>query len=282
MVKPNYPESAYILLEELPTLIVTPLLAVVVVILYICYRALSCSEKVRTCCELMLKGIIKLAKVFFGTPTGLFHKREATEEEDAVYIGNKEVPYGILIRLGVYVISFSLFALIVFWDIFLIKQSNSCDDTTIDCFVNTTAEGELITNCSQYAELTNITITCYKFVFDYGSALSAVGGLLTMIKITMKIIAAAFLALYGSIGQRCGHKVRLCPLIFHMILVLLIPIAIPIATIILISTSSLFHFSLAIIFRVILFLFTILIGCTIPWYNYANFNVGSNPEFEEI
>jgi hypothetical protein len=140
-----------------------------------------------------LLGMIKLTMIVFGPPLGVVRYERHTKEEvdhlkiPVVYINKQPVPKYIVCMLGLYVISFIIFAITVFWDIFLFVQSSDCDDTTIDCFALTPANDtkfEPVFDCSLYEDYgSNVTISCYSFAYSFGPALGAIGGLFTMIKL---------------------------------------------------------------------------------------------------
>ena len=77
-----------------------------------------------------------------------------------------------------------------FWSEFLVKDVPYCD-TTMDCFalaLNYSLTGiiRVTENCSDY-ENGDYTISCFKFVFDYATALGNVGGVLVLAAIIINV-----------------------------------------------------------------------------------------------
>ena len=140
MAKPNLSYQVYLWLDFLPILMLLILVTFLIISYYIC----------QLCCRRHHVGIMttvanfstKLAMALFGPPLGVVRRERHQDDEvdhmdvPVIYIHRRQVPWVVSILLGGYVVSFIYFAISVFWEVFLLKQSNSCDDTTIDCFVN--------------------------------------------------------------------------------------------------------------------------------------------------
>ena len=236
----------------------------------------------------------KMTLVIFGPPEGIFRYEPAPKEEidehlgtQSVYIRKKKVDNRLVIMLGGYVLAFGLFAVMVFWDIFLLSESHDCDDTTIDCFAYTdvvNATSGPINDCGEFENMQNnngtTTITCYTFKYAFGAALGAIGGLLTMIRTVMKIISATFLWAYSNAGDKCKccSCSVLCVLMFHIFLVILIPFVLPISFVaIVIGFSSL---SVSNIIQIILFIFTLFIGISFPWCFFVDDNDSNEDRYD--
>ena len=161
----------------------------------------------------------KLSKRFFGPPGSLFRKQVEVNDEILYMSQGKLLDYEFNI-FGIYVIISLIFAALVFWDIFLLEESYSCDDG-LDCFVTNTTNNKIlevfrsepVTDCKLHKNADENTIKCFIFVYRFGPGIAAFGGLITMSKIIMNIIAAVFLTIYGFVERKvCGWKVKLAPL----------------------------------------------------------------------
>lgn len=283
MAKPNLSQSVYFWLDLVPFLAVPLLCFGIVIILQVARLcASSGSEKAAGVILGFLKVISKMAIVVFGPPEGIFRYDPAPKEKvdqhigsREVYIKGKKVHIALVIMMGAYVLTFGLFAIMVFWDIFLLSESHDCDDTTIDCFVESVAinvSSGPIRDCSLYEKTagnstSSIRITCYTFTYAFGAALGAIGGLLTMIRIVMKVISAAIMWTYENASDecKCCSCSLCCVITTHCGLILLIPFILPI-TFIIIAFASL---SIANIIQIILFILTLAIGMSFPWCIYA-------------
>ncbi len=101
--------------------------------------------------------------------------------------------------------------LIAFWNTFLVDESITCD-STMDCFaINSTTYSpiseEPIENCTKYENDENYTIHCYKFVFNYGSALGDAGGVLVLASVIMNVQAGLWVGASsqkGRVGWWCA------------------------------------------------------------------------------
>ena len=276
MAKPNLSLTVYELLDLLPIIVLFPLVFISFVAYYIGVMCCISRGLITTgvsAFQKFLQGMTKLTMIVFGPPLGVVrydrHKEEKVDHMKipVVYIHKRPVPKFIVCMLGSYVISFIMFAITVFWDIFLLVQSSECDDTTIDCFAQTpndTTKFEPVSDCSLYENYgSNVTITCYSFAYSFGPALGTIGGLFTMIKIVMKGISAVFLGLYGYAIDNdkacCFYFMN----IFQIFAVILVPIGMPIGIIVItVGLPSLSYANLA---QVLLAMFTMFIGFSIPW-----------------
>ncbi len=101
--------------------------------------------------------------------------------------------------------------LIAFWNTFLVDESTSCD-SSMDCFalnsttLNPISEEPITKNCTDY-ENDNFTIHCYKFVFNYGSALGDAGGVLVLASVIMNVQAGLWVGASsqeGRVGWWCA------------------------------------------------------------------------------
>ena len=83
---------------------------------------------------------------------------------------------------------------LVFWYIFLLKQTFSCDPG-LDCFaLNSEDKSPLqqrpIENCSDFEMMNNVTTECYRYVFFFGTGFSAFGGLLKFGEILLRMLTS--------------------------------------------------------------------------------------------
>lgn len=107
--------------------------------------------------------------------------------------------------MGFYVRITIVLIYMVFWEIFLVLESYSCDDTAIDCFATNASESNLpITDCSLYENDNDSFIICYKFVFHFGTGLAAAGGMITSLKIITNVVSKSFLKLYSTVREKCS------------------------------------------------------------------------------
>lgn len=189
MTKPNHPIALYLSLEYVP-------LGVLALIISVLLPVLHCTVLKCKCC---IKVISSLAKVALGPPVGIFSYKGQDKESEDVYINDKKVPDSVLVVLGYYVMASIGFIVMVFWAIFLVQESYVCDDESIDCFVSTRGSPKLepITDCSDYKDNKNVVITCYTFVYRFGAAFAAAGGMITLLKVMTKIVSAIFLKIYA-------------------------------------------------------------------------------------
>jgi hypothetical protein len=279
MTKPNLSKIVYVLLEIAPLILIILFCIVFFIIMkYIQECVNLCSKKAATATVVITKIFSKMALVVFGPPEGIFRYEAAPTEEldehlgtQVVYIRKKRVDNRWVVMLGVHVLTFGVFAMMVFWDIFLLSESHVCDDTTIDCFAETdvvNATSGPINDCAKFeTTLTNngtTTITCYTFTYAFGPALGAVGGLFTMIRIIMKIISAMFLWAYSNAGdkcKRCSCSFR-CVFIFHGILIIFV---LPIITAFVAIAVGFSTLSIPNHIQVLLFMLTLSIGIGFPW-----------------
>lgn len=245
MSKKNLPYIWYELLEFMPIFALFMLLGLVIVVMQCIHNCCGNAGEGEAggdasgdgeasgnaeCCR-PYHGLIKIGKVSFGPPMGVFGKRERHGEQedrddrDDVFINDTRVPDWILALLGLFMISFGILAMLIFWDIFLIRESSSCDNN-IDCFArfkNTSEENSTfktvpISDCSEYEVTDNITISCFEFVYELGDAIGTIGGLITGVQLVMKMISIAVIYIYNS---KCASNkcCKYCLLAVHALIV---------------------------------------------------------------
>ena len=80
--------------------------------------------------------------------------------------------------LSVYVANVSSLALIVFWDVFIVTETSSCDDESVDCFFSDGNYIDLDNITCFYRCLDSSNVSCYKLTLDIPKALAEVAGIL--------------------------------------------------------------------------------------------------------
>ena len=156
----------------------------------------------------------------FGPPLGVVNSDPPINEgRHMLYIGRQKVPFEVALSLTILGLLMVSHLSAIFWDIFLLEEytgtTSICDDLVIDCFVHhdnnasATDMYDLVTNCTMYED-TDIEFICFKFVFSFGTALAAVGGLFQGLRIVIKIISLIALGFYRCIPnkQYCNCKIR--------------------------------------------------------------------------
>lgn len=168
MAKMNLSYTVYQLLEFVPMLLILVVICLIMLIIQ-CIQHWSVlgstrADKIRAW---IYNGSIKIGKMAFGPPMGVFGKQE--DDTNEVFIKNKPVPHYILFILGLFMLFFGLLAILVFWDVFLLRESNSCDNN-IDCFAmienngseeNSTSSPVTISDCREYEMVDNVDISCF-------------------------------------------------------------------------------------------------------------------------
>ena len=283
MAKPNLSFEVYGVLEYLPILIACFAIMILVCFLQcLQYCATVGSEGATNIISFIYEKLCKLSKVVFGPPAGLFDKQKGSSSKD-VYINGKPVPNCVLFILGGFMINFGFMAAFLFWDIFLIQGSSACDDD-IDCFISSisTVNGsEVYTNdpisdCSEFTDNKNITIKCYRFVYQFGTGLAAVGGLITAVKILMKLISAIFIYIYSQSGRKicCCRLSVIFLIITHALFVPILFVGSWTAIQVLVGFLNL---SISTWIQIIFYTITVVTAFSIPWCIF----VGKDEEEEE-
>ena len=271
MKKPNLPLEVYVLLDIAPIFVIF-ILCFGISYSQLCfhlYMKFKNSRRTNHLSMAMNRFFSWMTSIAFGPPEGVFrYEPEQQEEWDehlgtkTIYLGRKKVNSILVVMLGSYVFVYFLFAIMVSWDIFLLSESYECNNKTIDCFEE---NGDPITDCNKRNVTTQDQdrITCYTFSFSFGAALGAFGGLLSMIRIMMKVISAVFLWAYTKYsGDKCKRV-----FLVHLLLIFSIPIVISITVfvyVVLFSTSFLD------ILSIVLFYFSLLIAVCFPWCLFAD------------
>ena len=161
-----------------------------------------------------------------------FVLRNIFEERDGtLYIHNRIVNSLIIKTLVIYVLNIAVLAFAVGWNIFLLERTYACDPG-LDCFIS--ENGEQIQNCSalynpannNHSEVmgnisnntndgnttdsSNPSIICFKFVTNYVTAASTIGGLFTFGGGVMSLLAFGNIWMYDRVLPKFGKiKARL-------------------------------------------------------------------------
>ena len=165
-------------------------------------------------------------------------------------------------------VSVALFALITFWDIFLVQESQDClpdVDCFFDDYTNSSSSSQLTTmplNCSEVTTNDEDNIICYKFALNISIAVAAAGGVLTISTIAMAIS----LSVATAISSRCS---TFWVFIAMIIASILLPIGFIVGFIVFVVTND--HFTLGKITPLMqLFIVFFAIFCTLgifPWFS---------------
>ena len=126
------------------------------------------------------------------------------------------------LRIHVYYLTFCLLwmvfvAGIVFWDVFLIDVTNSCDPSAsrAHCFLNTgyNLSDEPI-DCNNLEDIPdNATFICYKYTLNIGGAFGTAGGMLSTGLILIKLSAANY-AYFRKWNAICSYTLW----IYHLVI----------------------------------------------------------------
>ena len=152
-----------------------------------------------------------------------------------LYIRNMELGHNEVSHLALLIFTFLLLAGITYWDVFLLEETHVCSDNpNISCFpilnlkdsvtsdvVSTFDFSEIhqhpITNCSFWnseAISDQVAFLCFRWIFNSKAATSAIGGLLTIFVLTVKIFTAALLAFNEVVIEKVtlwnGEWINMC------------------------------------------------------------------------
>lgn len=134
-----------------------------------------------------------------------------TQGKPTVYsICGRHVKSWLLVVLFMVVVFVCSCVVVAFWNEFLVEESYSCQ-SDVDCFMldesDTPLQQEPLAreNCTEFesSESLNVTLRCFKFVFNYASALGNAGGVLVLASAVMNIQAGLWIgasACQGKLG----------------------------------------------------------------------------------
>ena len=268
----NIPQGGYLMLELIPVMLVLLLAVLTFVSLLACVKCKHVlAVKVS---NFLWTALHKLSRLIFKDVI-----KEAPSDDDkrprSVYQG-KEVPQIIILMIGAYSFALGLFTAITFWDVFLLRQTYACDDG-LDCFPRSKKPFSLlpIQNCSIYSEeSTDEVVTCYAFVFQFGTAAGVAGGLITVANHILRGISYSILAGYDKAEEhRMRAEVSFAAklrrfVIFaqHFIVVLLVLVFIASLCGVLIVLDYFNKLNSSSVVHAVSLLLTIVLALTIPWY----------------
>ena len=135
---------------------------------------------------------------------------EAKDKPTVYSICGRHIKAWLLVVLFIVVVFVCSCVVVAFWSEFLVEESYHCQ-SDVDCFVldeNRNPLGQEALdreNCTEYEsnEKANVTLHCFKFVFNYASALGNAGGVLVLASAVMNIQAGLWIGATSCRGK-CG------------------------------------------------------------------------------
>ena len=135
---------------------------------------------------------------------------EAKGKPTVYSICGRHIKAWLLVVLFTVVVFVCSCVVVAFWSEFLVEESYHCL-SDVDCFVldenrNPLYQEPLLRdNCTEYEsnDNTNVTLHCFKFVFNYASALGNAGGVLVLASAVMNVQAGLWIgasACQGRVG----------------------------------------------------------------------------------
>ena len=256
----------YVLLNTAPLFLI---LLVMAVFIFIALCSLYWDKD-----KLVITSIIilaKFAKGIFGGKTGIFSDMSIKVEKDEwgiplVYIHGKKVPYPLIAYVGILALILYLYIGLAFWDVFFLKESSDCD-TEADCFVDG-GGNDPVDNCTGIIlEGDHITVTCYKYVFDIGTAIGVSGGTITALRLTFSAVAGFWLFWYDFIKKKGAFKI--CVLLQYII-ALFAPVIFVLVTLV-IPNKYLQSFQLQkhVVIQICCLSITLLMSLAFPWWRFS-------------
>ena len=137
---------------------------------------------------------------------------ESQKGKPTVYtICGRHVKSWLLVVLFMVVVFVCSCVVVAFWNEFLVEESYSCQ-SDVDCFVldenDTPLQQEPLVkeNCTVFesTKSSNVTLRCFKFVFNYASALGNAGGVLVLASAVMNVQAGLWIgasSCQGKVGR---------------------------------------------------------------------------------
>ena len=213
-------------LNTLPLFLFAPVIFVLGLIT-ICSASLTKDKE-----KFVLIILTKLVKGILGGKTGVFSDTNIKPQEDELgipltYIHGKKVSCLVIKFFGLFTLILLQYTWAIFWDLFLTEESSNCDSKS-DCFVDG-GGNDPVDNCTEILmEGGNITFTCYKYVFAFGTAIGVSGGFITALSLIFSVIAGFWLFWYDLIKKK-GSAFKICLLLqytiaFSVIVIISIPI----------------------------------------------------------
>ena len=275
--KPNLSLEAYQILASMPLLF-----AAISLVLFFCAQIVALillpiktgwAQKVVCAMNSIYQSI---TTAVFGPPQGVINFEPAKNiSSHATYIGTRKVKMLTHVLLAAFGFGVIINIAIMFWNIFLLIESHTCDES-IDCFAKVIDVSNESTNIpTAYATYTpvhncsledeSLEIICYEFTFSLGTGLAAAGGLFIALQIITKIISVSALKVYTCIPYKKFKGIS-SHAIIHIITLLLV-IAGSIVSIVFYLRSLSTPKILSSTFQFAAVLITVCFGFAIPWYN---------------
>ena len=135
---------------------------------------------------------------------------EAKGKPTVYSICGRHIKAWLLVVLFMVVVFVCSCVVVAFWSEFLVEESSHCQSDT-DCFAlddtYTPLQQEPLTreNCTKFesTENSNVTLRCFRFVFNYASALGNAGGVLVLASAVMNVQAGLWIGASSCQGK-CG------------------------------------------------------------------------------
>lgn len=200
-----------------------------------CCRRFSCCRRSNMFVTIITKGYylsqkfkVFFVKILFGPKEGIVERFSDTYKKDDVdnhgntrlFLHGEEIGYTQMSVLSFLILIFALLAAVTACDHYFLDLSFICSEQPdVSCFpvaiyspsddLITYAQKHKITNCSYWTseEWSGlVTFECFRWVYDSKGAISAVGGLLSLFLITMKILSSSLLACLSWMIKKCRHR----------------------------------------------------------------------------
>lgn len=208
-----------------------------------------------------MRGLVKDAS---STPRNESPENVAPENNSPKsFIHDRPAPDRIIKWLAAYAILVSFFALEIFWDVFLLEVSHTCDPG-LDCYRDDddAFHANPVQNCSGYEE-GNVTFTCYAFVFNFGTAAGVAGGLFTIMSGVFEIIGRLFLYLYDKTDGKWHTRIMYIQKIMTVVASLII---IVVSILIMWFLEVIDKLTFVNVYQTFIFLLTVIVALRTPWW----------------
>ena len=163
---------------------------------------------------------------------------EATQGKPIVYtVCGRHVKSWLLVVLFMVVVFVCSCVVVAFWNEFLVEESYSCHQSDVDCFLldenDTPLHQEPLAreNCTEFElseSSSNVTLRCFKFVFNYASALGNAGGVLVLASAVMNVQAGLWIGA-SVCGGKLGRSVAIAAIATLNVIVEVAMFALPFA-----------------------------------------------------
>ena len=283
MAKYNIVEGGYLMLELIPAMVVLVLASFTFVSLLVCMK---CDHSLaRKISDFLWTALHKLSRFIYKDLIEEAHSDDDKGPQSV--IRGKKVPWIIIAMIGAYSFALGLFAAMTFWDVFLLRVTYACDDG-LDCFPNATNPFTLhpIQNCSTYEDV-NDAVTCYAFVFQFGTAAGVAAGLITGANHVLRGITSTLLAAYDKLEEKkktdlihwtkLRRGVIICQ---HFVAVLFSLLFVAASCAVIMILDYVNKLSISNVVNAVSLLLTIVLAVSIPWYKVAS--AGRKDSYEKL